>query len=85
MSASDQLGGAPVVGVDAPEGDALQKDAAQLEPGFGHGGVPWYLLLLYLGFLTFFTWYTLTYQLPDFLDDGPGQSEEAAPTAPAGD
>lgn len=54
-------------------------DHEQADPGFGHGGVPWYLLLMYLGFLVFFTWYTLEYQLPDFLDQGPGQAEEATP------
>jgi hypothetical protein len=51
-------------------------DATPAEFGYGKGGVPWYLLLLYLGFLTFFTWYTLEYQLPDFLNQGPGQVEE---------
>jgi hypothetical protein len=33
--------------------------------------VPWYLLLVYLAFLVFFTWYALEYQLPDFVDQGP--------------
>jgi len=54
------------------------NDAEAFEPGFGKGGVPWALLLFYLSFLTFFTWYTLEYQLPDFLDQGPGQAEEAS-------
>ncbi len=53
------------------------EDESAFEPGYGHGGVPWYLLLFYLSFLVFFTWYTLEYQLPDFLNQGPGQVEEA--------
>jgi len=48
-------------------------DREQARPGYGHGGVPWYLLALYLSFLVFFTWYVLEHQLPDFLDQGPGQ------------
>ena len=51
-------------------------DANAFEPGYGKGGVPWFLLLLYLSFLTFFTWYTLEFQLPDFLKQGPGQTAE---------
>lgn len=47
--------------------------------GFGKGGVPWFLLLYYLAFLVFFTWYTLEYQLPDYLEEGPGGSHLAAP------
>jgi hypothetical protein len=43
-------------------------DSQQADLGFGEGGVPWYLLLFYLAFLTFFVWYSLEYQLPDFLD-----------------
>lgn len=54
------------------------SDRTATDPGFGEGGVPWYLLLLYLGFLTFFTWYTLEYQLPDYLEKGPGRAETAA-------
>lgn len=53
------------------------NDAEQAQLGYGKGGVPWYLLLLYLSFLVFFTWYTLEFQLPDFLRQGPGQVEEA--------
>lgn len=52
---------------------AGERDATDARParlGFGDGGVPWYLLLIYLGFLTFFTWYTLEYQLPDYLERG---------------
>ena len=45
-----------------------------------HGGVPWYLMLLYIGFLVFFTWYTLEYQLPDYLEKGP---DALKPTAEA--
>jgi len=52
-------------------------DAEKYEPGFGKGGVPWLLLLFYLSYLTFFTWYVLEYQLPDFLQQGPGQTTEA--------
>jgi hypothetical protein len=47
------------------------EDTTAFEPGYGKGGVPWLLLLLYLGFLVFFTWYVLEYQLPDYLEKGP--------------
>ena len=52
-------------------------DREPAKPGYGHGGVPWYLLAMYLGFLVFFTWYTLEFQLPDFLEKGPGQGPDA--------
>ena len=51
----------------------------QVELDYGEGGVPWPLLIYYLGFLTFFTWYCLEFQLPDFLKQGPGASQVAAP------
>ena len=57
----------------APE----KTDAEQKVFGFGTGGVPWYLLLFYLGFLVFFTWYVLEYQLPNFLEQGPGTGGES--------
>lgn len=47
------------------------SDAVQHKFDFGDGGVPWYLLLVYLAFLVFFTWYVLEYQLPDFMKQGP--------------
>ena len=53
-------------------------DAEVFEPGYGKGGVPWLLLILYLSFLTFFTWYVTGFQLPDFLQEGPGQVQESA-------
>ena len=52
-------------------------DAEQFSPGFGRGGVPWLLLLFYLSFLVFFTWYTLEHQLPEFVGEGPGQEQTA--------
>jgi len=52
-------------------------DAEQKVFGFGSGGVPWYLLLFYLAFLVFFTWYVLEYQLPDFLQQGPSTGGES--------
>lgn len=52
-------------------------DCEVLEPGFGKGGVPWLLLALYLGFLVFFTWYVLEFQLPDYLEKGPIKPAEA--------
>lgn len=58
--------------------DLEPDDAAAADLGFGKGGVPIALLLFYLSFLGFFTWYTLEYQLPAFLDEGPGASESAA-------
>jgi len=57
-------------------GNTEPGDARAFEPGYGKGGVPWFLLLLYLSFLTFFTWYVLEFQLPDFLNQGPGQTTE---------
>lgn len=51
--------------------NAEETDAKQQEMEFGKGGVPWLLLLFYLSFLVFFTWYTLEYQLPDFQEQGP--------------
>ena len=65
--------------VDVPV--PVPNDAEQQRFGYGHGGVPLLLLLFYLGFLCFFTWYTLEYQLPDFMQDGPGRSEETAPAS----
>lgn len=59
-------------------GTAEETDARRLEPGFGDGGVPWLLLLFYLAFLVFFTWYTLEYQLPDFVQRGPVSVAEEA-------
>lgn len=53
-------------------------DAQPARLGFGHGGIPWPLLVLYLAFLVFFTWYVLEHQLPDFLDQGPGRRVPAA-------
>ena len=63
-------------------GPELDREA--FKPGFGSGGVPWYLLLLYLGFLVFFTWYTLEYQLTDYLELQ-ADKETPAVTAPAED
>ncbi len=53
-------------------------DSQKFDPEYGHGGVPWYLVLFYLAFLVFFTWYCLEFQLPDFLKQGPGQAPPAA-------
>ena len=58
------------------------SDTRQARFGYGHGGVPWYLLLLYLAFLVFFTWYVLEYQLPDFLRQGPYPGREAPAVDP---
>lgn len=59
----------------------LDTDSRQHDPGFGHGGVPWYLMILYIGFLVFFTWYTLEYQLPDYLEKGPDALKPTAEVA----
>jgi hypothetical protein len=48
--------------------DTERTDAELFHPGYGRGGVPWYLLIGYLAFLCFFTWYALEFQLPDFLE-----------------
>ncbi|MCP3916482.1 MAG: hypothetical protein GY711_13070 [bacterium] len=52
-------------------------DQKRFVPGFDSGGIPWFLLVLYLAFLSLFTWYVLENQLPSFLEEGPGQSTEA--------
>lgn len=48
------------------------SDADQARLGFGNGGVPWLLMLFYLSFLVFFVWYVFEYQLPDYIEQGPG-------------
>ncbi len=58
------------------------SDIKQADLGFGKGGVPWYLMLLYLGFLVFFVWYVLENQLPDFLSQSPLASEASEVVAP---
>ena len=59
-----------------------RSDETQAQFGFGKGGVPWYLMLFYLGFLTFFVWYVLEHQLPSYLDEGPiGPGNGAIPEA----
>lgn len=52
------------------------------ELGFGKGGVPWPLMLFYLGFLVFFVWYVLEYQLPDYLNQGPVGPTDGSNAAP---
>ena len=58
-----------------------RADAQPFHPGYGRGGVPWLLLVLYLAFLVFFTWYCLEYQLPDYLEKGPVKPASAATAA----
>lgn len=65
----------------ATEPRAAEDDAQRYHPGYGAGGVPWYLLVGYLAFLVFFTWYVLEYQLPDYLDQGPGRAHVAEDVA----
>ena len=49
------------------KGNVLDSQAADL--GFGKGvECPGILLIFYLSFLVFFVWYTLEYQLPDYLE-----------------
>lgn len=55
--------------------DFEQSDTGQAELGFGKGGVPWYLMLLYLAFLAFFVWYSLEYQLADYVTETGGGVE----------
>ena len=59
----------------------IEEETGPFHPGYGVGGVPWYLLLFYLAFLVFFCWYVLEYQLPDYLEKGPIKpaAESAAP------
>ena len=65
------------VSVEIERGDAEPSDATSIEYGFDEGGVPWYLLLFYLSYLVFFTWYVVEYQLPDFLGQGPTVTQPA--------
>ena len=53
-----------------------ETDATRQTFQFGEGGVPWLLLLGYLAFLVFFAWYTLEFQLPAFVEEGPGAGSE---------
>ena len=71
MSDIDRILDKRPLGASGEETDSEQKVFA-----YDSGGVPWYLLLLYLGFLVFFTMYVLDFQLPDFLNQGPGQGGE---------
>ena len=58
--------------LQGPSGETPEAtDSTRQLFSYGPGGVPWYLLLVYLSFLIFFTWYTLEFQLPDFVDQGP--------------
>lgn len=64
--------------LQGPQGATVeQTDSTRQTFNYGTGGVPWYLLLVYLSFLVFFTWYTLEFQLPDFLDDGPAAETQS--------
>lgn len=67
--------------MNEPSGTAANDDRERFDPGFGRGGVPWYLLALYLAFLVFFTWYVLEHQLPDYLEQGPIRPEPAPASA----
>ncbi len=51
-------------------------DSRQHVFNYDHGGVPWPLLLFYLSYLVLLTFYSLEYQLPDFLEQGPGAGGE---------
>ncbi len=53
------------------------RDDEQQLFSFGKGGVPLPLLLFYLGFLVFFVWYALEFQLPEFLKHGPLENTHA--------
>ena len=60
----------------AGQPDIEASDNEAFSPGFGKGGVPWYLLVFYVAFLVFFTWYTTEFQLPGLVQDGPAQNAE---------
>lgn len=51
-------------------------DSKQHVFNFDNGGVPWPLLILYLSYLVLLTFYVLEFQLPDFLQQGPGAGGE---------
>ncbi len=62
-------GPAPLADLQTPPApDPEQSDARRQTYAYGEGGVPLVLLLLYLSFLVFFTWYTLAYQVPDYFE-----------------
>ncbi len=48
--------------------------------GYGPGGVPWYLLLLYIGFLVFFAWYVLDFQVTSYFENPTGNAPQELPT-----
>jgi hypothetical protein len=62
--------------------EARADDSRPFHPGYGHGGVPWYLLVFYLAFLVFFVWCVVEYQLPDYLEKGPIQPGVESPQTP---
>ncbi len=68
--------GSGPIGLSELGSDSVATDSRQVSPGFGRGGVPLPLLLLYLSFLVFFTYYVLTYQLPHFLGQRVVETEQ---------
>lgn len=66
-----------------PAAEPEQSDARRQLYSYGEGGVPFVLLLLYLSFLVFFTWYTLAYQVPDYFERSDGGAWAAADDDPA--
>jgi hypothetical protein len=60
---------------DNARGELGVLDADQQTFDYGHGGVPWLLLLFYLSFLVFFVWYVFEYQIPDFLQQPEATAE----------
>ncbi len=61
------------------ESDVIDREQARFD--YGHGGVPWFLTIFYIAFLAFFVWYTLAYQLPDYLEQGPIKPPQAEQSA----
>ena len=76
MSEHDRNAGKTQLDKQPLGSSAEATDSGQKVFAYDTGGVPWYLLLLYLAFLVFFTFYVLEFQLPDFLNQGPGQGGE---------
>ncbi|MFT5284192.1 MAG: hypothetical protein ACI8TQ_000348 [Planctomycetota bacterium] len=54
---------------DLETGELVDHEQAKFN--YGKGGVPWYLMVFYLAFCTFFTWYVLEFQLQGFINESP--------------
>lgn len=47
----------------SPERPPEAEDQVPYEFGYGHGRMPWFMKVIWIGFLTFATWYTVSFLL----------------------